>query len=101
MTRARFPGVPRRFLGLAAMAASALLLSADGDSQTHSNIHPYLQIEQVLTADFNTGDVLTYTGVGGGVTATIATRRGPGGVAPPFQRPPPPEPHINEQGSPT
>src|SRR3954453_7031001 len=86
MTRARFPGVPPRFFGLAAMAASALLLSADGDSQTHSSIHPYLQIEQVLTADFNTGDTLTYTGVGGGVTATIATRRVQAVIAYDYQR---------------
>ena len=65
----------RRAFGLAAMAASALLLSADGATQTRSSIHPYLQVEQVLTADFNTGDVLTYTGVGGGVTAEVSTRR--------------------------
>jgi len=87
MTRARFSGASaRRYLGLAAMAASALLLTADGDSQTRSSIHPYLQIEQVLTADFNTGDVLTYTGVGGGVTATIATRRVQAVIAYDYQR---------------
>jgi hypothetical protein len=76
----------RRALGLAAMAASGLLLSADGASQTHSSIHPYLQIEQVLTADFNGGDVLTYTGVGGGVTADISTRRVQATIAYDYQR---------------
>jgi hypothetical protein len=75
MTAFRIPSLGRRGLGLAAMAASAMLLSADGDSQTRSSFHPYLQVEQVLTADFNTGDVLTYTGVGGGVTAEVSTRR--------------------------
>jgi hypothetical protein len=75
MTAARFPRFVRRPLGLAALAASTLLLTATGDTQTRSSIHPYLEIQQVLTADFNSGDVLTYTGVGGGIQADIQSRR--------------------------
>src|SRR4051812_49835302 len=76
----------RPALGLPAMAASGLLRTADGASQTHSSIHPYLQVEQVLTADFNGGDVLTYTGVGGGVTADISSRRVQATIAYDYQR---------------
>jgi hypothetical protein len=65
----------RRLVGLAALAASAIGLTADVNGQTRSSVHPYLEIQQVLTADFNGGDVLTYTGVGGGVDATIENRR--------------------------
>jgi hypothetical protein len=43
--------------------------------ETRSSVHPYLQIEQVLSADFNGGDVLTYTGVGGGIEANVQNRR--------------------------
>jgi hypothetical protein len=76
----------RRFLGLAAIAASATLLAADGDSQTRSSVHPYLEIQQVLTADFNGGDVLTYTGVGGGITATVENKRVTATIAYDYQR---------------
>ncbi|MBV8687899.1 MAG: hypothetical protein JOZ90_17210 [Alphaproteobacteria bacterium] len=67
--------LPRRALGAAALAGAMTLLAADGDSQTRSSVHPYLEIQQVATADFNGGDVLTYTGIGGGIDATIQSRR--------------------------
>jgi len=74
MNRAAFT-LRRGVLALAALAASGLVLATPGDSQTHTSVHPYLEIQQVLTADFNGGDVLTYTGVGGGIDATVTGRR--------------------------
>jgi hypothetical protein len=76
----------RRALGLLAIAASATLLAADGDGQTRTSVHPYLEIQQVLTADFNGGDVLTYTGVGGGLDATIESKRVTATIAYDYQR---------------
>ena len=70
------PLLKRGVLALAAVAASGLLALSPGDSQTRTSVHPYLQIEQVLEADFNGGgEVLTYTGVGGGIDASIQSRR--------------------------
>lgn len=76
----------RRTLGFAALAGAMTLLAADGDSQTRTSVHPYLEIQQVLTADFNGGDVLTYTGVGGGVEATIESKRVTATIAYDYQR---------------
>jgi hypothetical protein len=83
----RFAFTSRRgALALAALAASGLLLSSPGDSQVRSSVHPYLEIQQVLTADFNGGDVLTYTGVGGGIDATIQSRRVTATISYDYQR---------------
>jgi hypothetical protein len=76
----------RGALCLAAAAASGLLLSAPGDSQTHTSVHPYLQIQEVLAADFNGGDVLTYTGVGGGIEASVQSRRVTATISYDYQR---------------
>jgi len=76
----------RHALGLAAVAASMTLLAADGDGQTRTSVHPYLEVQQVLTADFNGGDVLTYTGIGGGIDATVETQRVTATVAYDYQR---------------
>jgi hypothetical protein len=86
MKRPDLPLLKRRALSIAALAASALFLTATGDSQTRTSVHPYLQIEQVLTADFNGGDVLTYTGVGGGIEATVSSRRVTATIAYDYQR---------------
>src|SRR5205085_396448 len=64
--------------GLAGLAGFAALVGAGAavvHSQSRSRITPYLEIEQVLNADLNDGDVLTYTAIGAGVNANIATRR--------------------------
>jgi hypothetical protein len=76
----------RRALGLAAMAGAAFATTASVQGEPRTDIQPYLQIEQVLSADFNDGDVLTYTGVGGGVNATIATQRVTGTISYDYQR---------------
>jgi hypothetical protein len=53
----------------------ALAASAGVNGAPRSSVHPYLEIQQVLSADFNGGDVLTYTGVGGGVDASLEGQR--------------------------
>ena len=43
--------------------------------RVRSEIRPYLEVAQVLSADFNGGDVLTYTTAAAGVDGRIRTRR--------------------------
>ena len=67
----------RGWLAFAAAAAGASLFAgaAAVQGEPRTSIHPYLEVQQVATADFDRGEVLTYTGVGGGVDASVATRR--------------------------
>ncbi|HYE28668.1 MAG TPA: hypothetical protein VEA61_10595 [Allosphingosinicella sp.] len=66
----------RGWLGLAAAAGVSLIAGAAAvQGEPRTSIHPYLEVQQVATMDFDRGEVLTYTGVGGGVDAAIATRR--------------------------
>ena len=65
----------RSFATLLGAALLSMTAGASVDGAPRTRIQPYLEIQQVLTADFNGGDVLTYTGVGGGVNAEVATRR--------------------------
>ena len=77
----------RSWLSVALAGAVAIASSAAvNGAPARTRITPYLQIEQVLSADFNGGDVLTYTGVGGGVNAEIATRRVTATIAYNYQR---------------
>ncbi|OQW73827.1 MAG: hypothetical protein BVN33_09320 [Proteobacteria bacterium ST_bin13] len=55
-------------LGGVGMAATP----ADARKRT---ITPYIEIGQVVTADLNTSDVLTYTSVAAGVDASVSSRR--------------------------
>ncbi|HEX5184532.1 MAG TPA: hypothetical protein VFW19_15455 [Allosphingosinicella sp.] len=79
MTRNALRRMTRGLLGLAA-ACAALLAAGPAAAQDQQQqqrrveIHPYLQIEQVASTDFG-GETLTYTGVGGGLDASIQTRR--------------------------
>ena len=58
------------------LAAGVALLAAVGvNGAPRTSVQPYLEIQQVVTADFNDGDVLTYTGVGGGIDAHLEGRR--------------------------
>lgn len=66
----------RSWLAIAATAGVSLLAGAAAvQGEPRTSIHPYLQVEQVATMDFDRGEVLTYTGVGGGINAAVATRR--------------------------
>jgi hypothetical protein len=86
MKTAAFQSLARRALSIAGIAAGFALGAAAVHSQTRTSVHPYLEVQQVVTADFNGGDVLTYTGVGGGIDATVATRRVTAAISYNYQR---------------
>ena len=46
-----------------------------GADRPHTEIHPYLEVAQVVSAELDGGDTLTYTSVAAGVDGTIQTRR--------------------------
>jgi len=59
-----------------AAALAAILAAAPAQGRDrHVSIAPYIELDQVLTADVQNGDVLTYSNVAAGVDATIQTRR--------------------------
>ena len=65
----------RRWYQAAIVAGLTLVTTASLQGEPRTRVTPYLEFQQVLTADFNGGDTLTYTAIGGGVDANIATRR--------------------------
>jgi hypothetical protein len=66
----------RSWIGVAAATGVSLLAGAAAvQGEPRTSIHPYLEVQQVATMDFDGGEVLTYTGVGGGIDASVATRR--------------------------
>jgi hypothetical protein len=67
--------VGKSWLSIAAAAGLSLLAGAAVQGEPRTSVHPYLEVQQVATADFDRDEVLTYTGVGGGIDAAIATRR--------------------------
>jgi hypothetical protein len=76
MTRATFQRFALRALGLAGLVGAAALSTAVAvQGAPKTVIQPYLEIQQVVSADVNGGDVLTYTAVGGGIDAAVETRR--------------------------
>src|SRR4051812_4667570 len=83
MKRAFFQRLASRsWLVFAAAAGVSLIAGAAAvQGEPRTSIHPYLEIQQVATADFDQGEVLTYTGVGGGIDAAIATRRGQAAIS--------------------
>jgi hypothetical protein len=63
-------------MGLAGAALFATAAGAQTGSQPRTSVHPYLEVQQVVSADFNGGgEVLTYTSVGAGIDASIETRK--------------------------
>jgi hypothetical protein len=76
MNIAKLQRLALRALGIAGITGGIVLATAAAvQGAPKSSIHPYLQIDQVLNADLNGGDVLTYTAVGAGVDAAIESRR--------------------------
>jgi uncharacterized protein (PEP-CTERM system associated) len=65
----------RLALGLSGLAAGLTLVLAGPASAGPTKVTPYLEVEQVLSADLNEGDTLTYTSVAVGVDAQTKTRR--------------------------
>ena len=64
-----------RALGLSGFAAGLGLALATNAQTQRTDIVPYLEAHQVLSADLNEGDVLTYTALAAGVDARTQTRR--------------------------
>lgn len=76
MKNASFQSVVRRSWHKIAVAIGlSLVTAASVQGEPRTRISPYLEFEQVLSADFNGGETLTYTGIGGGVDGIVATRR--------------------------
>ena len=65
----------KSWLPVAAAAGLSLVAGGAVQGEPRTSIRPYLEVQQVATADFDRGEVLTYTGIGGGVDASVATRR--------------------------
>jgi hypothetical protein len=60
----------------AALLATPAVAQNQAPAQHRVEVHPYLEVEQVMSADFDgSGDVLTYTSVGAGIEASIETRK--------------------------
>ena len=62
-------------LGPSAAAAVVAFAAAAPAHAQRTEISPYIEIGQVLSADLNDGDVLTYSQLSAGVDATVTTRR--------------------------
>lgn len=57
-------------------AAVVALIATPAFAQTRTReIHPYIEAGQVLTADLNSGDVLTYSSVAAGIDVAVRSRR--------------------------
>ena len=64
-----------RALGLSALAATAALAPSQASAQARTDVQPYIEVQQVLNADLENGDTLTYTGIALGVDAQLVSRR--------------------------
>jgi hypothetical protein len=66
-----------RALIIGAGVVAALLASPASaeERERHKSIAPYIELGQVLTADLQSGDVLTYSTVAAGIDASVQTRR--------------------------
>lgn len=70
-------------LGTAVAILFAMPAEARDGTRT---VVPYIEVGQVLTDDFNTGDVLTYSTVAAGVDASIQSRRVEGQLSYRYER---------------
>lgn len=77
---------PLRLLGAAALVGG-VLLSGASVAEVRTQVVPYLEVQQVLTADLNgDGDVLTYTALAAGIDAVADTRRVQGAASYRYER---------------
>lgn len=65
----------RLVIAAAILGGSALCASPALAEKKRTKISPYIEVGQILTADLNSGDVLTYSTVAAGVDASVQTRR--------------------------
>ena len=59
----------------AALAAMVALAPGAAAAEVRTHVSPYIELQQVFTANLDDGDVLTYTAIAAGVDAGVATRR--------------------------
>ncbi len=64
----------KALLRLAVLAAGLCGIALTPASARHEVV-PYLEVEQVVNADLNGGDTLTYTAVAAGIDASVSTKR--------------------------
>jgi hypothetical protein len=89
--------VARRMLVPAAFAAT-LALTLATPAAAHSDVTPYLEVQQVLNADVGGGgDVLTYTSVAAGIDGSITSRRVEAQVSYRYERRIPLNGHLNDE----
>ena len=55
------------------VGAAALVLAGSGAAAPRTSVEPYLEAQQVLLADLNGGEAVTYTALAAGVDASAAT----------------------------
>lgn len=65
----------RLALGMAGLAAGLTLAIAGPASAGPTEVVPYLEVEQVLSADLDGGETLTFTSIAAGVDAQTTSRR--------------------------
>lgn len=66
---------PQRPLLLSLLAGAAVAAALPASAQRSRQIVPYIEVGQILTADLQSGDVLTYSTVAAGIDASIQTQR--------------------------
>lgn len=64
-----------RMLIIGAGLAALIATPAEARDDRRKSIEPYIELGQVLTADLQSGDVLTYSTVSAGIDASVHTRR--------------------------
>jgi hypothetical protein len=65
-----------RFAFLLALLGACLLSAVPAAARDRNiDIAPYIEVDQVLSADVQNGDVLTYTTLAAGIDASVHTRR--------------------------
>jgi hypothetical protein len=62
-------------LALGALATAFALGSSPALAEVKTHVSPYIELQQVFSANIDDGDVLTYTNVAAGVDAGLSTRR--------------------------
>ena len=65
----------RAVMSAMAIAMTIGLSSAAEAQRTRTRVTPYIELQEVISADLNGGDVLTYTAVAVGADASVQTRR--------------------------
>ena len=65
----------RRLASVFALLATVSLMPAPAAAQLRTRVQPYIEAQQVLNADLDGGDVLTYSAIAAGVDAGVESRR--------------------------